>query len=114
MSTLPPAPSQAPSTFPSHLPWAIGVTVASMLMVCILGFIAGIVAMVYGWLVHRRLDSGDTDGAGEASRSANVWCWIATSLIVIGLCVVAVFFYSGGWAKYQQIMGELERIHLHG
>ncbi len=114
MSTLPPAPPQTPPALRSHLPWAIGVTLTSMLLFCILGFISGLVAIIYGWQVNRRLDAGDTDGAGDASRSANVWCWIATSLIVIGLCLVAVFFYSGGWAKYQQIMGELERIQLHG
>lgn len=114
MSTLPPATPQSPPAFPSHLPWAIGITIASMLVFCILGTISGIVAIVYGAQVNRRLNAGDDAGASEASSSAKVWCWITTVLIIVGLCVVALFFYSGGWAKYQQIMEELERIQLHG
>ncbi|UNK51022.1 CD225/dispanin family protein [Lysobacter sp. S4-A87] len=114
MSTLPPEETTSPSSLPTHLLWAVLATVASMLTFCILGAISGIVAIVYALLVNRRLNAGDSAGAGDASHNAKVWCWITTCLILAGLCVVVLFVYSGGWAKYQQIMEELGRIQLHG
>jgi hypothetical protein len=44
--------------------------------------IAGVVAIVYGVQVNRKLAGGDWDGAVRASRRARTWCWVS---VVIGL-----------------------------
>jgi putative copper export protein len=51
----------------------------------------GIVAVVYGVLVNRRLAAGDVAGATRASHLAKRWCWIS---VVIG-AVLAVLLLTG-------------------
>ncbi|MGO4222482.1 CD225/dispanin family protein [Lysobacter sp. TAF61] len=114
MSLPPSATPQSQPSLSTHLVWAIAATVASVFLFCILGMVSGVVAIVYAALARRRFGAGDDTGAIEASRSAKVWCWITTVLLIVGLCVATLFVYSGGWAKYQQMMEELQRIHLHG
>jgi hypothetical protein len=52
--------------------------------VCALVFnaLSGVVAVVYGIQVNRKLAKGDTDGAAHASRLARIWCWVS---VIIGV-----------------------------
>jgi len=78
-----PPPSGPPqslrgSALPTYLPWAI---------LSVLAFWpTGIVAVVYGVLVNRRLAAGDADGATRASHLARTWCWV--SLVLGGIALV--------------------------
>lgn len=51
----------------------------------------GIVAVVYGVLVNRRLAAGDVAGATRASHLARTWCWIS---VVVG-AVILLLIVSG-------------------
>jgi hypothetical protein len=83
----PPQPQpQAPggwagrSSLPTYLPWAF---------LSLLAFWpAGIVAVVYGVQVNRRLAAGDVDGATRASRLARTWCWISVAVGVVVVLLV--------------------------
>jgi hypothetical protein len=49
--------------------------------------LAGVVAIVYGVQVNRKLTVGDWDGAARASRLARTWCWVS---VAVGLVVLAL------------------------
>jgi putative copper export protein len=49
----------------------------------------GIVAVVYGVLVNRRLAAGDVDGATRASHLARTWCWISVVVGAVVLLLIA-------------------------
>jgi len=56
--------------------------------------ILGIVSIVFAAQVNSRWNSGDTQGALDASRNAKMWAWIAVgSGLLIGVVVIflAVF-----------------------
>ncbi len=64
---------------PNYLVWAILTTVF-----CCPPF--GIVSIVYAANVNSKWSAGDYEGAGKASRNAQIWAWVAFgSGIVIGL-----------------------------
>jgi hypothetical protein len=48
----------------------------------------GIVAVVYGVLVNRRLAAGDIAGATRASHLARRWCWISLAIGVVVLLLL--------------------------
>ena len=64
---------------PSHLVWAILVTIF-----CCLPF--GIVSIVYAAQVNGMVAAGNIDGARQASQNAKIWAWVAFGVgIVLGL-----------------------------
>jgi hypothetical protein len=80
----PPAPGgwAGRSRLPNYLPWAI----LSLLVF----WPGGVVAIVYGMQVNRRLAAGDVDGATRASRLARAWGWISVAVgVVVGLLVAS-------------------------
>jgi hypothetical protein len=81
---------------PSHLGRAIILTV----FCCPLSFL-GIVAIVYAARVSGRLAAGDVAGAMEASRKANLWCWI--TVVASFLIVLALFLWKlpDLWVAYK-------------
>jgi Interferon-induced transmembrane protein len=53
----------------------------------------GVVAIIYGLLVNRRLSAGDWMGAAKASRLARIWilisvAWFAVALILYHFGIV--------------------------
>lgn len=116
MSVPPPYPSSDPSSpppptlspIPNYLLWAILVTIASLFFCCIVGTIPGIVAIVFAVQVNNRRDRGDEAGAKLSSRNAKLWCWISTGLCVVGLLWSIYFVSTGGMARYQQMLEEIE------
>jgi len=50
--------------------------------------VAGVVAIVYGFKVNRKLTVGDWDGAARASRLARTWCWVSVVVEVVILALV--------------------------
>jgi len=67
---------QAP--VPTHLVQAIIVTVLCCLPL-------GIPAIVYAAQVNSKLAGGDYEGAVKASKSANMWSWIAFGAGLLGV-----------------------------
>jgi hypothetical protein len=79
----PRGPMLPPASVPSHLVWAILVT-----LFCFLP--TGIVAIVYATQVGSKLAAGDVLGAREASNKAKMWSIIsAVAGFVVGILVVA-------------------------
>lgn len=105
MNMPPPVPSQS---IPNYLLWAILITIASLFFCCLFGTIPGIVAIVFAAQVNRKWNAGDEAGARQASGNARLWCWITTVLTLIGLCWTIYFFASGGMARYEQLLQQLE------
>jgi hypothetical protein len=66
-----------PASVPNYLVPAILVTLC-----CCLPF--GIPAIVYAGQVNGKLSAGDVAGAQEASRKAQMWCWISFGLGLVG------------------------------
>jgi Interferon-induced transmembrane protein len=50
--------------------------------------LAGVVAIVYGVQVNRKLTVGDWDGAARASRLARTWCWVSVAVGVVFLALI--------------------------
>ncbi len=97
-----PAPPARPSRW---IPPGAGPSVPSYLLQAVLCTVllfpvGGIIAIVYGVRVNRRLAVGDWDGASHASRLARTWCWISVAVGFIGLGLVAAGVfpnpYGGG------------------
>jgi hypothetical protein len=59
-------------------------------ILCALVFnpLAGVVAIVYGVQVNRKLTVGDWDGAAWASRLPRTWCWVSVVVGVISLLLI--------------------------
>ena len=91
----PPKPEQQPPPYvrrrvglPTYLPWAI--------LSVLVFWPGGIVAIVYGVLVNRRLAAGDMAGATRASHLARRWCWIS---VVVGVFATLLLAVTGGLPK---------------
>ncbi|HEY0505913.1 MAG TPA: CD225/dispanin family protein [Lysobacter sp.] len=119
MSVPPPYPPSADTpppglpgmAIPNYLLWAVLATIASLFFCCIIGTIPGIVAIVFAAQVNRKRDEGNEIGAQQSSRNAKLWCWITTGLCILGLLWTVYFISSGGMARYQQLMEEIEQRH---
>ena len=97
----------APGSIPNHLAWAIIATVLATCLCCPLGLL-GIVAIVQSNKVNTLLNQGDLDGARRASDSAKTWCWVATSLAIIGVLINIGMVATGGMASYMEQMQQLQ------
>jgi hypothetical protein len=73
----PPGRPPASGSVPNYLVPAILVTLC-----CCLPF--GIPAIVYAGQVNGKLSAGDVAGAQAASHKAQMWCWIAFGLGLVG------------------------------
>ena len=110
MNVPPPLPPQSPpASIPNYLVWAILITIASLFFCCIVGTIPGIVAIVFAAQVNSKLNAGDTAGAQRASGTAKLWCWITTGLCAIGLLWTVYFVSTGGMARYQEMLQQIEQ-----
>ena len=94
---LPPlySPAGTAGNVPNYLVQAILCTLC-----CCLPF--GIVAIVYAAQVNGKLQSGDFQGATEASRKAKMWCWIAFGVGIVANSIGAIL---GGLMSTLQNMG---------
>jgi hypothetical protein len=106
MNQPPPLPTHA---IANHLAWAITSMIVSFCCCCFVGGIPGIVAIVYAAQVNSKLDQGDEAGARRASDNARTWCWVATTLAVLGVLMSVGVFVTGGTAHYLEWMQELQQ-----
>lgn len=79
-------------TIPNYLIQAIVVTVLCCLP-------TGIAAIVFAAQVNGKLQSGDLEGARNASRQAKRWCWISFG---VGIVVTIIYFIIGFFSGLQQ------------
>ena len=107
MSYTPPSVASAPGSVPNHLAWSIISTVLATCLCCPLGLL-GIVAIVFSAKVNTLLNQGDIEGARRASATAKTWCWVATTLAIIGLLINIVIFATGGMETYMQMMQQYQ------
>ena len=86
-----PAPPSGPSRWnpPGAGPSVPSYMLQAVLCTVLLFPVGGIIAIVYGVRVNRRLAIGDWDGASHASRMARTWCWISVAVGFIGLGLIA-------------------------
>jgi hypothetical protein len=67
--------------------------------------ILGIVSIVFAAQVNSKWNSGDIQGAMDASKNAKLWAWIAFGSGLIIVLAFAVFAMIGGLAA---IMGGMD------
>lgn len=77
--------NSAPIVIPNYLAQSILVTV-----LCCLPF--GIPAIVYAAQVNAKIQSGDIQGARDASSKAKMWSWISFALGLAGTIAYGVFY----------------------
>ncbi|MFT3763238.1 MAG: CD225/dispanin family protein [Pseudoxanthomonas sp.] len=113
MSTIPPSPANVAGKIPNHMAWAIVATVLSFVICCfscisIAGIATGIVAIVFANKVNGLQAQGQLDAAWQASRSAKIWSWVTTGILIAGLLLFVVnLIRVGGISGYEQ---QLEQI----
>jgi hypothetical protein len=93
--SIPPSMARplAPGAVPNHLVFAILVTLCCCLPL-------GIPAIVYAGQVNGRLSAGDQAGAQEASRKAQMWCWIAFGLGIISNLLSSLYWLGFGMMRH--------------
>lgn len=92
----PPTPPPATVRVSNHLVPAILVTIC-----CCLPF--GIPAIVYAGQVNGKLSAGDVTGAQEASRKAQMWCWISFGLGILGNVVGGIFYWASAAEQMHRV-----------
>lgn len=80
-----------PANIPNYLVQSILVT-----LFCCLPF--GIVAIVFAAQVNGKLQSGDIQGAMQASSQAKMWCWISLGLWAVGAVLYVGLIILGALA----------------
>jgi len=114
-SATPPAPPAKP--VPNYLAWSITMTVLCFLICCIScysfpGIVTGIVAIVFASKVNGLLNAGDVEGALRASRSAKIWAWVTTGILILAVVVflvsLAFIGVDGYMEKIQEIQQQVE------
>ncbi|HTS19696.1 MAG TPA: CD225/dispanin family protein [Verrucomicrobiae bacterium] len=93
-SPTPPPPSAAPAAprfqphehIDSYLVPAILSTIC-----CCLPF--GIVSIIFAAQVNTKLQTGDIQGAREASRNAKIWFWVAVACGLMSVCLWVPFMH---------------------
>lgn len=111
----PPPPDQPPhqgeppwgggyAQIPNYLPWAIAVTVLSVLCcpTSIFAFIIGIIAIVKAATANSKKMSGDYAGAVDDANQARTWIIVAGVLLL--LAMVINFIWGGAMIRQLQQM----------
>jgi hypothetical protein len=90
-----PPPPGAP--VPNYLWQSIVITVVSFLTCSwfLIGFIIGIVAIVFGSRVNNLTQRGDIQGALSASRTAKTLCIVSGVMLAINIVLSIIFFAAG-------------------
>ncbi len=55
-----------------------------------LGFITGIIAIVFAAQVNGKINSGDYAGAVEASKVARILNWVSLGILAVGVLIIAI------------------------
>ena len=112
MSVPPSYPSepQVNANVPSHMVWAILITVASLLLCCtclsLLGLVTGIVAIVFASKVNSALKYGDIAAAESASRQAKIWCWVTTAIVILSALYLVYAMATGDFSEGMERFNE--------
>ena len=84
---------------PDYLVWSILVTVLSALLLCmcysIVALPFGIVAIVKSAEANSRRQLGDYDGAMQTARSARMWTFVSSGILIAPAVIVAVIVIVG-------------------
>lgn len=91
----------------NSLTMAIVATVLNIFACCgmyvgILGFILGIVAIVFSTQVDSKYKVGDYDGAESAAKNAKLLSMISLGVAAVGIIIVIIFMIIGGGSAFMQ------------
>jgi hypothetical protein len=95
----PPTPSGEPTKVPNNMVLAIVATVVSLLGCCIPW---GVISLIFAMQVGKKEAAGDTAGALNAAKQAQMFAWIFIILGVVALILNIVF---GGLAFLMAALG---------
>jgi hypothetical protein len=81
---------------PDYRAWIIAAVVGGVLFSLLLGMPLGLIAQRNSRRVRSRWESGDSDGAVKASRSARSWAIASIAFDVLGLLLVIILLSHSG------------------
>ncbi len=75
-------------------------TILGVCSPCCIGFIVGIVAIVFATQVNTKYDAGDYAGAEKAAKNTKILAYIALGLGVLGIIINIIALVTGGMDAY--------------
>lgn len=95
----------------NNMPLAIIGTIIGICSPCCIGFIVGIVAIVFATQVNSKYTAGDYTGCESAAKNTRILAYVALGLGIIGLIISAIQINSAGGieAYIQQIQDMVEQ-----
>lgn len=95
----------------NNMPLAIIGTIIGVCSPCCIGFIVGIVAIVFSTQVNSKYAAEDYTGSESAAKNARILSFVALGLGVIGLIISIIKIQSAGGidAYMQQIQDMVEQ-----
>ncbi len=78
-----PAPVNTGTPPENYLVWAILVTIF-----CCLPF--GIVSIIFAAQVNSKWQSGDLEGARQASKNAKTWAWVSAGIGIVSIIIALI------------------------
>jgi len=101
--TLNTNPQEIPPVKPSNnLPLSIVSTILGCCSPFCIGFIVGIVAIVFSAQVDGKYRMGDYVGAESTAKNARILSYIALGLAVLGIIINAVRIATGGMDEFTE------------
>lgn len=80
---------------------AIVATVLGLCSPCCIGFILGIIAIIFSSQVKSKFEKGDFSGALSSAKNSKTLSYIAIGLLIFN---IVYLYFLGGIATYQDIL----------
>lgn len=103
--------NQTPTKPNNNMPLAIVSTLLGCCSIYGIGFIVGIVAIVFATQVNSKYKAADYDGAEKSAKNVKLLSYIALGLFVVGIIVNVVMWQTG---KYDEIIEQLQKGYHQG
>lgn len=92
----------------NYLPLSIISTVLGCFSPCLIGFILGIIAIIFAVQAKNKAVAGDTIGADNAEKYAKTLSYIAIAIAVVNMIYIA-YLYQTNPEYFQEMMSEIQR-----
>ena len=80
---------------------AIVATILGLCSPCCIGFVLGIIAIVFSSQVKSKFEKGDFAGALSSAKNSKTLAYIAIGLLILN---IVYLYFLGGVATYQDIL----------
>lgn len=88
----------------NNMPLAIVSMIIGLCSPCCIGFILGIVSIVFASQVETKYLAGDYTGAESSAKNVKTLAYIALGLGILGIILSIVMMSTGMMANYQEML----------